>query len=425
MRYRIAFALVACVAGLAGVLALAGCGSSSGSSVTASSGSAMTTSAEAADTKLAEAINGFGFNLLAEAAREATGNPVVSPASVHAALSMTANGATAETLDQMRSVLKVDGMSVADANGAWQRLMTRLTAKSEASQTLEVANALIGRKDVEFKQPFLEANQRSFGARLSAMDFASDNVAGEINRWVSGKTHGMIPKMIDRIDPAAILYLMNAVYFKGEWMTPFKARSTSKHEFTRADGSKTEVKMMQDRRDLPYYASSEYQATRLDYKGNRTDFYLVLPKPGFDTSATLSALERGGLDKLRRSLASTASTEVDLGLPKLDSDCGAEFSGPLKAMGMPRAFDTESAQFSEMADRGTPVCISRVLHKTKVRVDEKGTEAAAATVVEMTEGAMYRPAPKLVCDHPYIFAIADRQSGALLFLGVVNDPNAK
>jgi serpin B len=426
MRCRIALGFVVCVAGIAGALALSGC-SRDGASVAASSGSSTTMSAASADAKLAQAINGFGFELLSATAREATGNPVVSPASVHAALSMTANGATDETLEEMRRTLKVDEMSAEDANGAWQRLITKLTATTDASQTLEVANALIGRKGVEFKRPFLDANQRSFGARLSAMDFENDNVTGEVNRWVSDKTHGMIPRMLDRVESGAVLYLLNAVYFKGDWAEPFKRDTTLIREFAQADGSRVEVPMMSAGRDLPYYATEEYQATRLAYKGDRSDCFVILPQAGVGTTATLDALKRGGFQKMRQSLASTQPVEVVLGLPKLDSRFGAELSEPLKAMGMLRAFDTGNAQLGATADMGDwRLYIDAVDHKTVVKVDEEGTEAAAATnAKDYTSFMEGDPMPEIICNHPYIFAIVDRESGAMLFLGVVNDPSAK
>ncbi|MBU4556851.1 MAG: serpin family protein [Actinobacteria bacterium] len=373
---------------------------------------------------LSVAINDFGLDLAKASSTDPSKNAVVSPASVHAALSMTANGANGETAEQMRHVLHVDAMTTAESNKGWASLIGGLGDRSP-EQTLEIANSLWARKGIAFKKPFIAADRDYFGAQVSTLDFTQDDVPGAINGWVSDNTHGMITKMIDQVPANAILYLANAVYFKGEWVSPFTHESTSKQSFNKQDGSTVDVDMMHESGPMPYGENDTVQATKLPYRGGDTAFYVLLPKPGVKTDVALDGLKGADFRDLRRAMASNEPTRVYLGLPKLEVEFSADLSKQLADLGMPRAFDDRRAQFSSMAELDVPIYINRVLHKTKVKVDEKGTEAAAATVVGMALGSATpeRAEPKwIICDRPYVFAIVDEASGAMLFLGVVNDP---
>ncbi|HEY5997836.1 MAG TPA: serpin family protein [bacterium] len=372
--------------------------------------------------QLTDAINGFGFDLLRVVAAEdgARGNAIVSPVSVHAAFSMTANGATDETETQMREALHTASMDAADTNRQWADLLAGLAGRS-SEQTLDVANALWARQGIAFRAPFLNAARDFFGAQVSTLDFERDDAAGAVNGWVSEKTHGRIDRILGQVPPNAILYLTNAAYFYGEWLTPFKDAATGRQAFTRADGSTVDVEMMNASRPMPYAQNGALQATVLPYAGDDAAFYVLLPKLGETVDSAIASLGETGFSRLVRSMR---SAEVDLGLPKLDADFAVELSGPLESLGMSRAFDGEQAQFSGMASLGVPISINRVIHRTRVKVDEKGTEAAAATVAEIGVTAS-RDAPpriRIICDRPYVFAVVDVKSGAMLFLGAVNDP---
>lgn len=411
------------------MLAIAGCtGTVSGAQLVKSGrpASADTVAAPEPSGAFTRAINGFGVDLLTATAAKAEklgGNVIVSPVSVHAALSMTANGATAETADQMRAVLHTDKMSPADANTQWASLLEKLGGRS-TEQTLEIANGLWARKGIAFKKPFLDADRDYFGAEVATLDFQKYDVAGAVNGWVSRNTHGMITKMIEQVPPRAVLYLANAVYFQGDWVLPFKHESTSKQPFTRADGTKVDVELMRAWQPLAYFGNATLQATKLRYVGNGTAFYIFLPREGVSVDKALASLGGSGFSDLRAKMGSE-TTGVVLGLPKLDAEFTADLNAVLAGMGMPRAFDSLQAQFSAMADTSQPIYISQVTHKTKVKVDEEGTEAAAATTVEMTLGSAmtgFSLPPEIVCDRPYLFSIVDEKSGAMLFLGEVGDP---
>lgn len=426
MRHRVPFVIGGCCAVLlAAVLALPGC-------VTPTVGDASLVTSGVplkADPRMQPsdeftgAINDFGLELLKTTAAGTPGNVIVSPASVHAALAMAANGATGETEKQMRLVLRTDSMSPTESNEQWASLLLQLRERSSA-QTLAIANALWARRGIEFKEPFIDTDRDYFGAEVAVLDFAKDDVAGVINTWVSKNTQRMITRIVDKVPDNAILYLGNAVYFKGDWVSPFDHESTRKAPFTRADGSKVDIDMMHATRPMPYAENTLLQAARLPYKGDGTSYYVLLPGRGVSLDAAVASLEGTGFPGLRRDMASGGTTEVVLGLPKLDADFFADLAKPLAAMGMPRAFDLNEAQFDAMADLDVPIFIGRVLHKTKVKVDEKGTEAAAATVVEMVAGSagpVSEPL-RMICERPYLFAMVDEKSGAMLFLGAVNDP---
>ena len=367
------------------------------------------------------AINGFGVDLLRSVATNKTENAIISPVSVHAALSMTANGATDETAKQMRSVLRTGDIPVDEANAQWASLLKQLGDRGP-EQTLEIANAMWGNKGVDFKKPFIDVDRTSFGAQLAVLDFNRDDVAGAINKWADVNTHGMIKKVVTDVPPEAILYLANAVYFKGDWNEPFEASSTWATPFVRGDGTKVDVRMMNSSQHLPYFESVTLQATRLLYKGNDTAYYIFLPREGVGVDTALASLGGSGFAQVRRSM-SEAATEVVVGLPKLDAKMGVGLKNPLSAMGMSRAFDSDRAQFSGMADSQNTIYVDQVLHRTAIKVDEKGTEAAAVTIVEMSAGSASIAQPvRIFCDRPYLFAIVDEVSGSMLFLGVVNDP---
>lgn len=372
---------------------------------------------------LAVAVNDFGLDLLRETATDPGKNAIVSPVSVHAALSMTANGARSGTAEQMRGVLQLEAMSAQDSNEGWAFLLYQLDRRS-ARQTLEIANALWADEGVEFKEPFLDANRDYFDAEVSALDFGDPEAVREINRWASKNTRGMIPKVIDRIPPGTILYLTNAVYFKGKWDSAFEKDATREMPFTKAGGSKVRVDMMHANEEMPYFENKTLQATRLGYKGGDTAFYVLLPKKGVKPDAVLESLGRGGFAELRREIDAAEETDVILELPKVDLECSTSLKESLSRMGMSRAFDQYSSELSGIAESPNRIYIDEVLHTTKVKVDEEGTEAAAVTVVGVAALAAV-PETKfksIICDRPYLFAIVDEGSGTMLFLGVVNDP---
>jgi serpin B len=222
-------------AALPGLVALSGCSvPPANATVLVQPGTPDSAAAPAQpEDRFVGAINDFGIDLLGSLATSKKANAIISPVSIHAALSMTANGATDETAKQMRGVLHTGDIPVDEANAQWASLLKQLGDRGP-EQTLEIANAMWGNKDVDFKKPFIDADRTSFGAQLSVLDFLRDDVAGAINEWADVNTHGMIKKVVKEVPSEAILCLANAVYFKGDWNEPFEARSTQETPFVRA-----------------------------------------------------------------------------------------------------------------------------------------------------------------------------------------------
>lgn len=385
--------------------------------------SALPLSADASadsDGRLSHAVNRFGLDLARSVSTDATGNVIVSPASVHAALSMTVNGADSETEEQMRKVLHTDDMSAEEANRRWSALLTGFASRSP-EQKLEVANSLWAREGIRFKRPFIDADRDYFGADVSVLDFENDDVAGTVNGWVSEHTHGMIPRMVEEVPDDTFLLLANAVYFEGDWSMPFAHRNTKSEPFARSDGTKVDVEMMNQTEQLPYYHDDVLQATRLDYKGADSSFYVLLPNPGVTIGDVLRSIDDDDFAAIRSSMT---TREVRLGMPILTANFESSLMEPLADLGMPRAFDEDDAEFRAMAETAEPIYIGQVDHVAKVRIDEMGTVSSAGTLVGMRFGrAPGGPQPpQVLCNRPYAFAIVDEDSGTMLFLGVVKDP---
>jgi serine protease inhibitor len=378
----------------------------------------------------AAAVNAFGLDLMR--ARLATGTPtdnvVLSPLSVHAALSMTLQGARGKTAAEMQRTLHLSGDATAAAS-TYLMLLSALNDRSKA-QTLTVANALWIDQRLPVKREFLNANRIGFGATAHTLDLQQTSAVGTVNKWVADNTNDMIKQIIDRIDPQAVMLLTDAVYFKARWVQKFDAVLTRKEPFHPAIGKPVDVQMMHETEQLPVVDTATFSATKLRYVGGDSAAYIILPDRAHRLDDVLSHMTSADFATLRDRLDSVPPTLTALDLPKLDATVGGEIGNTLKTMGMPVAFDPLKADFGGMAPV-TPdnnIYINRVLHKARLKVDEGGTEAAAATVVEMDVGSAMssRPAPlPFTCDRPFAFAIVDTKTGALLFLAAVRNPKAQ
>lgn len=381
------------------------------------------------DASLSSAIAEFGFRLLGETAGEESHgrNTLLSPLSLHAALAMTYNGAAGATADEMESVLGISELGRDAANGSYANLLASLDALGEDGPgTLDVENSLWVDDSFPLLKGFAETDREYFGAQLETLDLPGEG-AGRINEWVAGRTNGRITDLIDEVPDQAVLYLVNAVYLKAVWETPFPAEETSERQFS-VGWDYVDVPTMTRAGEMLYAERDGTQAVRLPYSDGRLGMWVVLPAPvrgdpsgGVDL--VLAGLNSAGWSELTGTATTRRGT---LSLPKFTTRTKTELSGPLAGMGMPGAFEPETADFSGMYAGPDPLYISRVLHQTYVSVDESGTEAAAATGVEMTLGAsieMPGEEPfEMIVDRPFLFAIDDSRTGTMLFLGRIEDP---
>jgi serpin B len=368
---------------------------------------------------LSPAFKGFGFNLFHQVEGRNSGrNVVMSPLSVALALGMTADGAAGDTRAAMLHTLGLDGMSPEDIDAASAALLQSLTSADPRVQ-LALANSLWARQGFAFDQAFLDRTRQFFNARVSELDFNDPAAPDVINAWVRDNTAGLIDGIVDQISPEQVLYLINAVYFKGQWATRFDPALTADRPFTLADGSVKSAPMMSRGDDLRYIQTDALQAVSLPYGDGRFSMVLALPAAGRSLDDLVSGLDGSGWTAL---LAGMSSQQVDVSLPRFTMQFEAGLIPDLSALGMGIAFDPNNADFSAMHQPPPGLVISEVKHKAFIEVNEEGTEAAAVTSVGIRTTAA-RQRASFVANRPFLFAIQDNTTGAVLFLGTVNDPS--
>jgi serpin B len=328
-------------------------------------------------------------------------------------------------------VLRLPGPA-AEAMGESARLVAELTGGGRGVK-FRVANRLFGERSYPFDPSYLEATRAAYGAPLEALDFKRGFEAARvrINEWVEAQTE---KRILDLVPPGGLnadtrLVLVNAIYFLGDWASPFSKAATRSAPFHTSPSTEVAVPTMRQTESFGWMRGDRFQALELPYERGGFSMLVLLP----DAVDGLVALEDGlSAEALDRVVASLVPTRVDLALPKFEVNPAhaVSLSPLLRAMGLTAAFDRDRADFTGIADPPDPrdrLFISEVFHKAFVRTDEQGTEAAAATAVPMMRigSAMpSRPIP-FVADHPFLFLIRDRASGLVLFMGRVSDPSTK
>jgi len=379
----------------------------------------------------AEDNNDFALAMYGQL-RQRPGTLFFSPFSIRTALAMTRAGAKGDTAAQMSVALRfstTDDTQHASVAG----LMQRLTAAGGRKYEITVANSLWGQEGVPLQPGFIDLITRHYGGTMNLVDFRRAADAGRvtINDWVEGRTKQKVQGLIPAggVDAETRLVLVNVVYFKGTWVLKFRKAATRDEPFYLDGGDTVRAPLMHQQEEMGYLHAAGYQAVDLVYRGGDLSMLVLLPdrKEGLDDlERTLSAR------MLRECVAQMHVREVKLFLPRFRITWGAaNLSSQLAAMGMPLAFSRTQADFSGINGHEPPdedaLFITAVYHKAFAEVDEEGTEAAAATAVVMAR-AMARPpstpppVPIVRADHPFLFAIRDRKSGAILFFGRIADP---
>ncbi|MDD5371134.1 MAG: serpin family protein [Anaerolineaceae bacterium] len=388
----------------------------------------------AADLEILAAGN-YAFAMhLYQQLRQKDGNLFFSPYSISLALGMTYGGARGETAQQMADVfhftLPADQLHPA-FNAVDQALAALGSAPAKATPSpsepagqglqLNLANAIWGQKGHIFLQSYLDLLAQNYGAGVRLVDFekATEQARQAINDWVSQQTQQKIKDLFPQgsLDSSTRLALVNAIYFKASWLFPFNESATKDGPFHLKDGSQVSVPMMNSSIAATQYLQGDgFQAVSLPYFDRRANMVVVLPEVGqFDNiDASLDT------SKVEAILNGLQSNHIDLTLPKLKIESSFSLGDALANLGMPAAFAGGKADFSGM-DGQRDLFISAVVHKAFVAVDEKGTEAAAATGVAVAASAMMNP-PVVVVDRPFIFFIYAPESGTILFAGRVMDP---
>lgn len=382
-------------------------------------GTACAEPADYVDPRLVKANTVFAFDLFRTLQKETPEqNLFLSPAGVSLALAMTYNGADGDTAAAIAEVLRFGGMELKEINGAFADLRTILQ-NPDPKVELAVANSLWARQGKGFNDDFLQRNRDYFDAEVTELDFDRPDAAATINRWVEEKTKGKIKDLIEPpIDPLTVLFLINAIYFKAAWSEPFNPDRTREAPFYLPGGSIKQLPMMSREGQFRCLEQEGFQALSIPYgKTGRLGMYLFLPETeqGLD-----DFYERLTPEKWAEWMELFRDTEAYLGLPRFKFEYEVSLNDALKAMGMEIAFEAGAADFSQMKPVPPDMFIAEVKHKTFVEVNEKGTEAAAATSVEVREESA--PGFMMIADRPFFFSIVDNKTGSILFMGQVTDP---
>lgn len=340
-------------------------------------------------------------------------NVFISPLSLHIALGMILNGANGQTAQEIQKTLKLDAQTVAEANQTYQNLMENLPSV-DPNVTLTLANSVWYRNTFSIATSFQDILKETFEAEISAQNFDDPATVGKINSWASEKTRGRIPKVIDQIEPDNVLFLLNALYFKGDWKTQFKPDQTIDAPFKLASGGEISVRMMRLNTKVRQAFRPTYSAFELPYGSDKFAMTVLLPAETSSADALLTSFNNAEWSQLQKDMTNTM---LDFGLPKFTLEYEVKLNDVLTTMGMPTVF-TDQADLSKMNDKGG-LKLSFIKQNTFVAVDEKGTEAATVTTGGVSTTSV--PIPKL-CDRPFVFVIHEKTSGTVLFVGKIADP---
>lgn len=368
-----------------------------------------------AETRMVGAGNQFGFDLLREARRGAPDeNLFLSPLSVSMALGMTINGAGGTTFDSMRTALRLAGATIDEINAGYRNLIDLLKGLDPTSQ-FQIANSIWADAATAFLPAFFAAGRTNFDAEVRALDFNAPATVGIINDWVKAKTNGKIPVILDNISRDEVMFLINAIYFKGSWRLAFDPTKTQDAPFNGANGVVQSVKtMVLPPKRQRYTSTRDFEIVELLYGNGAFAMTIVLPR----ADRTLADVTER-LDAVRWAewVADLHDRDVGVAMPKFRLEYQRSLKDDLSALGMRVAFDPDLADFSKMAAVGPGgLYITKVTHKTFVDVNEAGTEAAAVASVGI--GPTSAP-PVIQIDRPFLFAIRERLTGTILFVGQI------
>ena len=398
------------------IVALAACG---GNNPTTPTGATPALTALPRDLTSAErnvlgASNAFSFALWKRVnLAQKDSNVFVSPLSASFSLGMAMTGTANQTFDDMRAALQFGTASLADIDAGYKSLIALLTSLDK-TVTMEIANSIWYRNTFPFNQSFLDDGTNYFGATIKPLDFANvDASLSAINGWVNTQTKGKIPTIIDKIEPENVMFLINAIYFKGSWRERFNPALTQDGTFHAVGGDQT-VRLMSRHAKMLYAETATYQAVDLPYGDSAFTMTVVLPKTGTTVESLAASLDAASWQTLTSSLH---TGDIDLFLPKVRMSWTRGLIPDLKGLGMLVPF-ADGADFTRMSTRGRELYISSVRQKTFVDINEEGTEAAAVT----STGISLTSAPittVMRVDRPFVFVIRERLSGTVLFMGKV------
>jgi serine protease inhibitor len=368
------------------------------------------------DEQFTGSMTRFSWELL-QKSMDNPGNILISPASVYLALAMTLNGADTTTREAMLATLSAEDLTVAEIDAACRDWIT-LLCKEEPETVLQIANSIWYRDGFNPDPAFVQANADFFAAGAKMLDFNKPEAVDIINNWVKTATRGKIEKMLEEIGPAVVMYLINTLYFKADWKTPFIKNYSAQGTFRAPDGDLAAL-FMHGTDDRLFLALQDCTGILLPYTDSQFAFFAILPPEGMDARQLVKTKDARFLGDI---LASATTQSVKLTLPAFKTSYSDSLINELESMGMGIAFNG-GADFSLMnAEHSKNLFISEIKHKTFIDLNEKGTEAAAATLVEISKTGLPQEDVVLTFDRPFLYGILDQLTGQPVFIGILEKP---
>jgi serpin B len=372
--------------------------------------------------QLIEADNAFGLEIFQKIRNESKDeNIMISPLSISVALAMAYNGADGDTKTEMEKTLKKNGLTVDEINTSYKMLIAALQSVDE-KVVFELANAIFYKNGFSVKQDFLNINKNNYDAEVASLDFNSPSAVKTINDWVATKTHDKILSILDKLNPDDRMVLLNAVYFNGIWTKEFNKEGTKLGNFVKKDGESIEIPLMNKEDKLDYVSNSLFQAVKLPYGKGQYNMIVMLPAQNKSSQNIIDELSADNLAKWEKEFK--MEEHVVVTMPRFKFSFESSLNDVLKEMGMPKAF-SDFADFSKITGK-KDLFISSVRHKSFIDVNENGTEAAAVTSITITTTSA-GPGDTVkkiyfTVDKPFVFAITEKDTGAILFIGEVQNP---
>jgi len=371
-----------------------------------------------AEEKIVANNNDFAFNLFRKITEtnKQDHNLFISPLSVTVAFSMLNNGAASITKDEIQEALGYKDLTLDEINEFYKKIL-KAAVDIDPQINVSMANSIWIRNGFSVLTPFTDVNKNSYDAEVRNIDFSQPQALHEINQWVSAKTNGIIPQMLDRIEPEQVMFLINALYFKGEWSDPFKKNATHDEVFKNGDGSTTIVPMMNKSMQGVYAGTDEYSLTMLPYGNGAFQMIFILPDEGVELSSVVADLTDSSWQECLQQ--NGVPCTVKLKLPRFKTNYNIELNDILKALGMQSAFDRQ-ADFSLISN--DPIYITLAQQKAQIEVNEEGTEAVASTVVG---GLVTSPGPppggiaEFYMDRPFMYFIREISTNTVFFMGKI------
>jgi serpin B len=366
-----------------------------------------------------ESGNDFAFDIFKLVLAEDEGkNIMISPLSISMALSMAVNGAAGDTRDSILKTLRVNGLTVGDLNQA-SRDLTKALLSVDKRIAISIANSVWTEEDFPAKKAYIDLLEEFYSAQTMSFDSSDPNAHIPINNWIESATNGLIKNMLDKVPANAVMYLINAIYFKGEWKAMFDAASTSQRPFHKADGQSVNVPTMVQEQSHKVYDGTGFTMIEMPYGQGNFVMDVILP----DDISLINSGTPGVSGSFNSWVEGLHERNVKLYMPKFKYGYKITLNQILGSMGMGIAFD-DRADFSEISD--IDLVISRVLHQSFIENNEKGTEAAAATIIEIGYTSVGPTEPHIIdLNRPFVYIIREVTTNTVLFMGTVNDPLAE